>query len=232
MKKNQLRSKDTVSLANSQINLNEKERIEKILAILKNTYPDSKPALLYTNPLELLIATILSARCTDEQVNLVTKKLFHKYRTAEDYASAPIEELEEMIHSLGFYKTKAKNIKNACSLICSKFNGKVPSQMNMLVELPGVGRKTANVVLGNAFGINEGVVVDTHVSRVAFRLGLTKEKQPEKIEVDLMRCIPKEQWAEFSNQLIWHGRKRCKARNPDCPHCELNPICPKIGVSQ
>ncbi|KIE58761.1 endonuclease III [Methylacidiphilum kamchatkense Kam1] len=209
---------------------NETERIKKILSILKETYPNAKPALFFRNPLELLIATILSARCTDEQVNLVTAKLFQKYHTAADYAAAPIEELENAIHSLGFYKTKAKNIKNACQILASQYNGEVPPQMEKLVNLPGVGRKTANVVLGNAFGINEGIVVDTHVSRVSFRLGLTKEKQPEKIEKDLMRCIPKESWTEFSNLIIWHGRKRCKARNPDCPHCELNELCPKIGV--
>lgn len=231
MKKKQKTAIEASSPAHGPTSLDEKERIAKILAILEKTYPNSKPALFFRNPLELLIATILSARCTDEQVNLVTAKLFEKYKTAEDYASASIEELERMIHSLGFYKTKARNIKNTCRLIATKFNGQVPPQMDKLVELPGVGRKTANVVLGNAYGINEGIVVDTHVSRVAYRLGLTKEKQPEKIELDLMRCIPQESWTAFSNQLIWHGRKRCKARNPDCLHCELNLLCPKIGVN-
>ncbi len=200
------------------------EKIEAILKLLDKHYADVKVALNYTNPLELLIATILSAQCTDERVNQVTKSLFRKYKTAQDYAQADLAILEQEIKPTGFYKNKAKNIKACCQQLVEKYNGKVPADLEKLTALPGVGRKTANVVLGNAFGI-PGIVVDTHVRRVAQRLGLTKEKDPEKIERDLMKIIPTEKWTKFSLQLTWHGRKICRARKPQCEICPLKPWC-------
>jgi len=207
-------------------------RLKKIIAGLEKTYPTAHCELVHENPLELLIATILSAQCTDKRVNLVTEKLFKKYRSAENFADAEISGLENDIRSTGFYKNKARNIKAACRDIVEKHGGKVPQTMEELIQLGGVGRKTANVVLGNAFGINVGVVVDTHVLRLSNRLGLTKQKTPEKIEPDLMKLVPQKQWALFSHLLIWHGRRRCFARKPDCVNCEVSKLCPRIGVKE
>jgi endonuclease III len=209
-----------------------KQRTRKIIATLRNTYPDAHCELVHANPLELLIATILSAQCTDKRVNIVTEKLFKKYRSAGDFADAGIAELENEVRTTGFFKNKARNIKTACAAIVEKYGGKVPQTMEELTELPGVGRKTANVVLGNAFGINAGVVVDTHVARLSNRLGLTREKTPEKIEQDLTALVPQNQWALFSHLLIWHGRRRCFARKPNCANCEILKWCPQIGVKK
>ncbi|MDE3066422.1 MAG: endonuclease III [Verrucomicrobiota bacterium] len=209
-----------------------KARLKKIIARLDQTYPRAQCALTHANPLELLVATILSAQCTDRRVNLVTETLFKKYRSAEDYANAPVAELEQAIRSTGFYKNKARHIQAACRDIVEKHGGNVPRTMDDLLQLQGVGRKTANVVLGNAFGLNAGVVVDTHVARVSCRLGLTGQCAPEKIESDLMGLVPQRQWTLFSHWLIWHGRGRCHARKPDCAHCELLRLCRRIGVKE
>jgi endonuclease-3 len=206
-------------------------RAKRIIAGLKKTYPNAHCELSYSNPLELLIATILSAQCTDKRVNLVTADLFKKYPNPAAYASAPSDQLEQAIKSTGFFRNKAKSIKACCQALVEQHGGKVPQTMEELVALGGVGRKTANVVLGNAFNINLGVVVDTHVARLSQRLGLTRETTAEKIEQDLMKLIPQDQWTLFSHWLIWHGRRRCFARNPDCPHCEIEALCPRIGVS-
>lgn len=176
------------------------------------------------------MATILSAQCTDERVNQVTPALFARYHTAADYANAPAGDLEEMIRSTGFYRNKARALRECCRAIADRHNGNVPATMDELVALPGVGRKTANVVLGVAFGKAEGIVVDTHVARLARRLGLTRQTNPEKIEADLMKIVPRNDWIDFSHLLIWHGRKRCNARRPDCIQCEVANLCPKIGV--
>jgi endonuclease III len=202
------------------------ERTNRILEGLRRTYPDAHCELNFTNPLELLIATILSAQCTDKQVNIVTADLFKKYRTAEDYAQADLAELENDIKRIGLFRNKAKNIKACCAQIVEKHGGQVPQTMQALVALPGVGRKTANVVLGNAFDIQEGVVVDTHVARLTQRLGLTKETTPEKIEAEMMELIPQKDWALFSHWIIWHGRRRCFARGPQCGECEVRTLCP------
>ena len=203
-----------------------RERVAQLLEIWPEVYPDAHCELDFKNPLELLIATILSAQCTDKRVNMVTPALFKKYRTAADYAKAPQPELESAIRSTGFFRNKAKSIRAATSTINQKFGGKVPDSMEELRELPGVGRKTANVVLGNAFGKNEGIVVDTHVARLSQRLGLTKQKDAEKIERDLIKLVPREHWTNWSHWLIWHGRRRCYARKPDCAHCEVFRLCP------
>jgi endonuclease III len=192
----------------------------------KELRPDAHCELDYSNPLELLIATILSAQCTDKQVNIVTASLFKKYRSARDYAQAPAGVLEEDIRRIGLYRNKAKNIRAACQALVEKHGGQVPRTMKDLVELGGVGRKTANVVLGNAFEINEGIVVDTHVVRLSRRLGLSAQTTPEKIEVELQRLVPQKDWTVFSHLLIWHGRRRCFARNPDCENCEVKADCP------
>ena len=205
-------------------------RLNKIIAGLKKAYPDAHCELDHANPLELLVATILSAQCTDKRVNLVTATLFKKYRSAADYAQAPLAELEREIKSTGFFRNKAKSIKSCCQAIVEKHGGQVPRTMEALIQLGGVGRKTANVVLGNAFNVNTGVVVDTHVARLAHRLGLTKETAPEKIEQELMKLVPQEQWTLFSHWLIWHGRRRCYARNPDCAGCEIKALCPRLGL--
>jgi endonuclease-3 len=210
--------------------LEKKRRIGKILAGLQKTYPDADCELHHSNPLELLVATILSAQCTDKRVNLVATELFKKYRTAADYANADPLELEREIKPTGFFRNKARNIQACCRKLVEKHGGNVPRTMEELTHLDGVGRKTANVVLGNAFGVNEGVVVDTHVARLARRLGLTKEEQPEKIEQDLMKLIPREKWMIFSHWLIWHGRRRCYARKPDCANCEIRQLCPSCAV--
>jgi endonuclease III len=202
------------------------QRGSRIIDTLRRTYPDAHCELNYSNPLELLIATILSAQCTDKQVNIVTQDLFKKYTSAADYANAALPELENDIRRLGFFRNKAKNIKACCKRLVEKYGGKVPRTMEELVALEGVGRKTANVVLGNAFNLNEGVVVDTHVARLSQRLGLTKESTPEKIEAEMMNLVPRDDWAMFSHWLIWHGRRRCFARKPQCGECELRELCP------
>ena len=207
-------------------------RAKKIIAGLEKTYPTAHCELAYQNPLQLLIATILSAQCTDKRVNIVTENLFKKYRAAKDFAAAKISELENNIRSTGFYKNKARNIKSACTDIVEKHGGEVPRTMEKLIQLGGVGRKTANVVLGNAFGINVGVVVDTHVARLSQRFGFTKNSTPEKIETDLMALVPQKKWALFSHLLIWHGRRRCFARKPNCVNCEVLKFCPRIGVRE
>ena len=203
--------------------------VAAILEVLRRTYPEAHCELDFSNPLELLVATILSAQCTDKRVNIVTKALFRRCRTARDFAEIAPEELEALINSTGFFRAKAKNIRACCAELVARHGGKVPRSMDELTHLAGVGRKTANVVLGNAFNENVGVVVDTHVSRLSQRLGLTRETTPEKIEQDLMRLIPREQWALFSHWLIWHGRRRCTARKPDCTECELAALCPSAG---
>lgn len=205
-------------------------RTREIIAALRRAYPDAHCELNYTNPLELLIATILSAQCTDKQVNLVTADLFRKYRTAADFANASPVELEAALRRIGFFRNKARNIRACCRKLLERHAGEVPRTMAELTALDGVGRKTANVVLGNAFGINVGVVVDTHVARLSQRLGLTRETAPEKIETDLMRLVPQQDWTLFSHWLIWHGRRRCAARKPDCAACELAALCPRVGV--
>jgi endonuclease-3 len=202
------------------------QRAGVIVEILARVYPDAHCELNFRTPLELLIATILSAQCTDKRVNMVTPALFQRCPSAEAYAAIPQEELEALIQSTGFFRSKAKNIRACCAALIATHGGEVPRTMDELHALPGVGRKTANVVLGNAFGIEEGVVVDTHVHRLSQRLALTKQDTPEKIEPDLMKLIPREKWTLFSHWLIWHGRRRCFARNPDCEACELQTICP------
>jgi len=207
------------------------ERAAAITAILARTYPAAHCELDYSTPLELLIATILSAQCTDVRVNLVTPALFRTCRTAADYVALPAEQLEDLIHSTGFYRAKAKNIRGCCTALVERHGGEVPRTMDALTALAGVGRKTANVVLGNAFGLNAGIVVDTHVQRLSARLRLTKKPTPEKIERDLMKLIPPAQWTLFSHWLIWHGRRRCTARKPACPACELRALCPSAAVN-
>ncbi len=198
----------------------------EVISRLKEEYPDARTELNWTNPLELLVATILSAQTTDVRVNQVTGNLFEKYRTATDYAGAEPSELEEDIRPTGFYRNKARSIQNMARILLEEHGGKVPRTMVDLVALPGVGRKTANVVLGNAFGIDEGIVVDTHVRRLSNRLGLTTQQDPEKIERDLTQTVPQEDWTVFSHLLIFHGRRVCKSRKPDCPNCVLKDICP------
>jgi endonuclease-3 len=204
----------------------DKAPIEETIARLKSVYPDARTELSWTNPLELLVATILSAQTTDVQVNLVTPNLFAKYPTAADYAGADPAELEEDIRPTGFFRNKAKSLLGMARALVVDYGGKVPRTMPELVALPGVGRKTANVVLGNAFSIDEGIVVDTHVRRLSNRLGFTTQKDPEKIERDLMETVPKEEWTVFSHLLILHGRSTCKSRTPDCENCTLNDLCP------
>ncbi len=205
-------------------------RTEKIIAGLRQTYPDAHCELNFSNPLELLIATILSAQCNDKQVNIVTKPLFKKYRTAADYANATSTALENEIKRIGLFRNKAKNIQACCRKLVELHQGKVPGSMAELIELDGVGRKTANVVLGNAFNISDGIVVDTHVARLSARLALTHQKTPEKIEQDLMKLAPQPDWTIFSHLLIWHGRRRCFARNPDCGNCEIKKLCLRVGL--
>jgi endonuclease-3 len=209
-----------------QIYFEPKQRTTKIIELLQQQYPNAKTALHYTNPLEILVATMLSAQTTDVTVNLVTQTLFKKYRTAQDYANADLKELEADIHSTGFYHNKAKNLQNCCKLLIEKFHGQVPKTMPELVELPGVARKTANIVLYNAYGITVGVAVDTHVMRLSQRLGLTEQKEQNKIESDLMALTPKEKWMPLTDLLIFHGRQVCIAKKPKCDICTLNKICP------
>jgi endonuclease III len=206
------------------------ERAASIRALLHQAYPNAHCELDYSNPLELLIATILSAQCTDKQVNIVTAELFQKYRTAADYARVPLEELQNDIRRIGLFRAKARNIQACCRTLVDSHAGEVPRTMGQLTALGGVGRKTANVVLGNAFNINVGIVVDTHVARLSQRLGFTRETTAEKIEQALIKLVPQDQWCLFSHLLIWHGRRRCLARLPDCPRCEVRDRCPRIGV--
>jgi len=208
------------------MHLDNKAKVLKIVELLEKEYPDAKIALRYTNPLELLVATILSAQCTDERVNIVTKTLFEKYKTAEDYANADIKELEKDIKSTGFYRNKARNIKKCCQMLVEKFNLQVPKTMEEMLELPGVARKTANIVLSNAFGVIEGIAVDTHVRRLAKRLGLTEHEDPNKIEESLMEIVSKDYWMKITDLLIFHGRRVCLAKKPKCEICVLNRICP------
>jgi len=214
------KEEDLIDLKNLKI------KIIKIIELLQKEYPNAKTALIFKNPLEILVATILSAQCTDERVNIVTKELFNKYKTPKDYADANLSVFENEIKSTGFYRNKAKNIISACRIISEKFNSVVPDTMEDLITLPGVARKTANVVLWNGYGKISGIAVDTHVNRLSQRLGLTKNKDQDKIERDLMQITPKEQWPHISNLLISHGRKICFARNPKCRECVLNNICP------
>jgi endonuclease-3 len=214
------------TLKKPEVYLEPEARASKVLELLEKNYPNAEIALDYATPLQLLVATILSAQATDKQINMITPKLFKKYKTAGDYANADLEELEQYIKSSGFYHNKAKNIKNCCKTLVEKFHSKVPKTMNELIELPGVGRKTANIILANAFGIVEGVAVDTHVGRLAQRLGLSENKDPNKIEADLMKIIPKDQWMRITDLLIFHGRRVCSAKKPNCAGCVLNRICP------
>lgn len=203
-----------------------KTRAVKTIRLLEKEHSDAEIALTFKNPLELLISTILSAQCTDKRVNIVTKTLFKKYKTLEDYAKADIKELEQDIKSTGFYHNKARHIKKCCQMLIEKFDSQVPRTMEELLELPGVARKTANIVLSNVFGIVEGIAVDTHVRRLSERLGLTQNKNQDKIEQDLMKIVPKEMWMRFSDLLVFHGRRICMAKKPKCGECVLNKICP------
>ncbi len=209
-----------------------KKRTRQIIKRLKNEYPDAHCALVHSNAFELLIATILSAQCTDVRVNIVTADLFRKYRQPEDYLKVTQEELEQDIRSTGFFRNKAKNIQAACEKIVENFGGEIPTTMEEILTLNGVARKTANVVLGNAFGIASGVVVDTHVSRLSQRLNLTTETTPEKIETDLAELVPKKDWIMFPHLLIWHGRAVCQARKPKCAECVLENLCPSSLLKQ
>jgi len=209
-----------------------KRHASRVVGLLRRHYPAATCSLNFHTPLELLVATMLSAQCTDERVNLVTQDLFRKYRSAADYAQAPLAELEKDIQSTGFYRNKAKSIQNCCRLLVQQYEGRVPQDIDRLVELPGIGRKTANVILGTAFGVASGVVVDTHVTRLSHRLGLSQQKDAEKIEKDLMEVIPSSEWVEFSHRMIQHGRKVCVARKPKCDACHFSTICPKVGVEQ
>ena len=202
------------------------DRTAAIIYKLQITYPNARCELTYSSPLELLIATILSAQCTDKQVNIVTSYLFKKYRAASDYIEVHLEELQNDIKRIGLFRNKSKSIQKCCRSLIENHGGSVPANMKSLIALAGVGRKTANVVLGNAFNINEGVVVDTHVARLSNRLGFTLEKTPEKIEINLQKLVPRNDWTMFSHWLIWHGRRRCSARNPDCSVCEIAELCP------
>jgi endonuclease-3 len=204
------------------------ERAKELNQRLPAIYPDAHCELNFKNPLELLVATILSAQCTDKRVNIVTKELFQVCKTAEDYASISQEAMETLIRSTGFYRNKAKNLRAMAAELLANHGGKVPRSLEALAALPGVGRKTANVVLGNAFALNEGVVVDTHVGRLSRRLGLTRHTDPVKIEKDLAGLFPRNTWTDLSHWLIWHGRRRCMARNPNCHACELQDICPSF----
>lgn len=203
-----------------------KAKMLKIVDLLEKEFPDAKIALDFTNPLELLVATILSAQCTDERVNIVIKTLFRKYKKVEDYAKADLKELEQNIKSTGFYRNKAKNIKNTAKVLVEKFDSHVPKTMDEMLELPGVARKTANIVLSNAFNVVVGIAVDTHVRRVSQRLGLTDKKDPNKIEEDLMKIVPKEKWMRITDLLIFLGRRVCEAKKPRCEKCALHRLCP------
>ncbi|MBF0409769.1 MAG: endonuclease III [Candidatus Riflebacteria bacterium] len=204
-----------------------KKYTEKVVAELEKTYPDAHCELIFDSPEKLLVATILSAQCTDERVNMVTPGLFKKYRTLADFAKADFDTLCGEIRSTGFFRNKAKNIIGCASEIMAKHDGKIPQDIDKMVLLPGVGRKTANVILGSGYGITSGIVVDTHVKRLAYRIGLSEQTDPEKIEQELMQIVPKNKWILFSHMLTWHGRRRCAARKPDCTSCEISVLCPK-----
>ncbi|HHX17516.1 MAG TPA: endonuclease III [Clostridium sp.] len=210
--------------------VDKKERVKKILQIFDNDYEDAECTLIYKNTLELLISTQLAAQCTDERVNIVTEKLYKKYKNPHDFANADLKELENDIRSTGFFRNKAKNIKETCRILIEKHNGQVPDNLEDLLKLPGVGRKTANVVLGNVFKI-PAIVIDTHAKRLSNRIGLSDSDNPEKIEFDLMKVVPKENWTKFSQQLVYHGRSVCKARKPDCKNCNILKYC-NYGQSQ
>jgi len=210
----------------TETELDKRTSVMNIIELLEKEYPEAKTALHYSSPLEILVATILSAQCTDKRVNIVTKSLFKKYKTAEDYANADLAELEQDIRSTGFYRNKAKNIKGSGRMLVEKYNSYVPRTMSELIELPGVARKTANIVLSNAYGVIEGIAVDTHVRRLSQRLGLTENKNPDKIEADLMLIVPKSHWKRITDLLIFHGRNVCMARKPKCSSCSLNQLCP------
>ncbi|HEY5583923.1 MAG TPA: endonuclease III [Ruminiclostridium sp.] len=204
--------------------MNKKEKTIQIIDVFDKLYPKALCSLEYNSPLQLLISTQLSAQCTDARVNIVAKNLYIKYNTAEDFANADIKELEEAVKSTGFYRNKSKNIKACCRILFDKYNGKIPDSMEELLELPGVGRKTANLVLYEIYGI-QGIIVDTHAKRLSKRIGLTKNEDPEKIEYDLQKIVPKSRWADFCHELVYHGREVCKARKPDCENCEINKFC-------
>jgi endonuclease-3 len=206
-----------------------KERAQAIIRKLEEAYPNAHCELEFETAFQLLVATILSAQCTDKRVNIVTRGLFQKYRTPIDFAEVSQTELESAIKTTGFYRNKAKNLRAMARDLLELYRGEVPRSMSELIKLAGVGRKTANVVLGNAFSLDEGIVVDTHVARLAHRFKLTTKREPAKIEADLMRLIPRSQWTSFSHWLIWHGRRRCSARNPDCLDCEVGPVCPSFS---
>lgn len=224
--KNKQHIKKKVKSFNKQEQKVTTKKVNKIIRLLEHQFPDAKTALVFSNPLQLLISTILSAQCTDERVNLITPFLYKKYKTVYDFANADIQDLERLIRSTGFYKSKAKYIKEASMLIVERYNGEIPKTMSDLLTLPGVGRKTANCVLSGAFGINLGFIVDTHVKRISKRLGLTKNDDPDKIEEDLIKIIPQKEWYHLSNLFILLGRKICRARNPLCNFCDLVPYCP------
>jgi endonuclease-3 len=223
-------AKSPTTKANTEVNTEAKKSARQVLRRLKADYPDAECALVHRSAFQLLIATILSAQCTDKRVNLVTKDLFRKYRKPADFATAPLKDIEEAVHSTGFYRNKAKNIKACSAELVEKHKGKVPHDLESLVKRAGVGRKTANVVLGSAFGIPTGVVVDTHVGRLSRRLGLTKQKDAVKVEADLIQVLPKKEWIDFSHRMIHHGRQVCDARKPNCEACSMNKFCPQIGV--
>lgn len=203
-----------------------KDKVQEIIKLLSKVYPNPRTALNYSTPHELLVATILSAQATDKSVNLVTPDLFAKFKTVQDFASATVEEIDEMIKKINFHNNKSKSIKNSARMMVDKFGGEVPNNMEDLIKLPGVARKTANVVLGNAYGINEGVVVDTHVMRLSRKLGFTEHTDPVKIELDLMKIVPKDKWIDFSHLLILFGREYCPARPHKCDNCPLGDLCP------
>jgi endonuclease-3 len=209
---------------------NKRKRAQKILRLLKKEYPDAKCELDYSTPFQLLVATILSAQCTDVQVNIVTKTLFKKYRTPEDYVNVQREELEQDIRSTGFYRNKAKSIRGACKLLIEEFGSKVPDTMEEMLRLPGVARKTANVILPHAYGVIAGIAVDTHVKRLSGRLNLSKNTTPEKIEADLCALVPKKQWALFSDVIVFHGRRVCFARKPNHDGCAIKKLCPSSDI--
>ena len=213
-------------MSKPKIYLEPKARAAKIIQLLEKEYPEAEIALEYANPLELLISTILSAQATDEQINKITPALFKRYKTPEDFANADLQELEQYVKSSGFYHNKAKNIQNCCKTLVEKFHSKIPQTMDELLELPGVGRKTVNIVLANAFGVVQGIAVDTHVGRLAQRLGLSEKSDPNKIEQDLMQLVPKDRWMRIADLLIFHGRNVCTAKKPNCAGCVLNKICP------
>ncbi len=217
--------KPSKHISKSKTDYTSPARLQKILAALDKTFPQAECALHHENPFQLLVATILSAQCTDVRVNMVTPELFRKYPTPQDYIALPQADLEREIHSTGFFRNKAENIIGAATKIVQQFAGTVPQTMEELLTLPGVARKTANVVLGTAYGISSGVVVDTHVFRIAHRLKLTKQNNPDKVEQDLMKIIPQDRWIAFAHQIIWFGRKICAARNPNCAECPIEKLC-------